>query len=647
MKTINDLLVWYNNLDVVLYIKAIKAQRELFKGFGLDMFTDGVSLPGLSEKVMYQTCFKNLQYPSKKPAKAFRFPAKRVSGYKSQDANDKREFGMTLEHLDTLLQQQKCLCALCYSPLSTDTASADRVNNKLGHIDGNVLISCVSCNTARKDMSIKGFRYKKLLEFNSDRLVYSIDKEEKDIYGKMKANIAGGPSIIFNRYAKRNETKIRGGKVCKKVIGYDANALYRWALGNEMPCGRLTTIEVYDGIIDDIKSDKIFGFLECDIRTPENLKQYFSEMTPIFKNILIDCTDETVISKHMYEYNDSRKQSRSKPARKLIGSYFGEKILIYTPLLKWYLSHGMEITKTYSFIKASSHKAFEPFMEAVSKARREGDANKSKAMIAEMMELVGNSAFGRSGMDMSKHKEVKYESNEKAIESKIEHFTFHGLEELNDACEITMKKRRLKNKNPIHLSIAIYQLAKLRMLQFYYDCIDFYFDRSDFQYQEMDTDSAYIAFSCENPFQDFIKPTLREYFKQHKHDWFPRDYNAEVAKFDRRTPGLFKDEWSGDAMVSLSSKNYICYLPDAEYKVKVSAKGAQQGRGRNEHVLNPNGFETVVHDRITLQGTNKGFRISKESKSIIIYSQTKTALSYYFDKRRVLPDGIATAPLDI
>ncbi|GMF42806.1 unnamed protein product [Phytophthora lilii] len=320
---------------------------------------------------------------------------------------------------------------------------------------------------------------------------------------EMKANIAGGPSIIFNHYAKRNETKIRGGKVCKKIIGYDANALYLWALGNEMPCGRLTTVEAYDGIIDDIKADKVFGFLECDIRTPEHRKQYFGKMTPIFRNVLIDCTNESVIGKHMFDHNEARKQSRTKPARKLTGSYFGKKILIYTPLLKWYLSHGMEITKTYCFIKASSHKALAPFMEAVSIARREGDVDMSKAMIAEMMKLVGNSAFGRSGMDMSKHKEVKYESSDIAIKNNIEHFTFHGLEELNDACEITMKKRRLNNNNTIHLSIAIYQLVKLRMLQFHYDCIYFYFDRSDFQYQEMDTDSAYIAFSCEYPFQDF------------------------------------------------------------------------------------------------------------------------------------------------
>ncbi|RAW24851.1 hypothetical protein PC110_g18727 [Phytophthora cactorum] len=647
MKTVKDLLIWYNNLDVVPFIKAIEAQRELFKRFDLDMFTDGVSLPGLSEKVMYQTCFNELQHPPKVPAKAFRFSAKRMSGYKHQDVDAKCEFNMTLDHLDTLIRRQKYLCGLCWCQLTVDTASADRVNNKLGHIDGNVLISCVQCNIARKNMTLSGFRFKKLLDFNSERLVYSIDREEKDIYGKMKANIAGGPSIIFNRYAKRNETKIRGNKICKTIIGYDANALYLWALGNEMPCGRLTTIETYPGIVEDIKADKIFGFLECDIRTPEHLKEYFSEMTPIFKNTLIDCTDETIIGSHMYEYNQTRGKSRANPARKLIGSYFGEKILIYAPLLKWYLAHAMEITTTYSFIKASAHKAFAPFMDAVSSARRVGDEDKSKAMIAEMMKLVGNSAFGRSGMDMSKHKQVKYESKEAKIKSRIEHFTFHGLEELNDSCEITMKKRRLNNKNSIHLSIAIYQLAKLRMLKFYYDCIDYYFDRSDFQYQEMDTDSAYIVFSYNKPFQECIKPELRGHYEQHKYDWFPRDYNKEVAKFDRRTPGLFKDDWSGDAMVSLSSKNYICYLPDELYNVKVSAKGIQQSRGRNEDLLNPLGFESVVRDRITLRGTNKGFRLSKATKSIITYSQTKTALSYFYDKRQVSLNGISTIPLNI
>lgn len=239
------------------------------------------------------------------------------------------------------------------------------------------------------------------------------------------------------------------------------------ALGNEMPCGRLTSIDAYEGIIDDIKSDKIFGFLECDIRTPEHLKDYFSEMTPVFKNIEIDCNDENIIGSHMYEYNQTRESGRAKPARKLIGSYFGDKILIYTPLLKWYLAHGMEITKTYSFIKANSHKAFAPFMEDVSNARRDGDADESKAMVADMSKLIGNAAFGRSGMDTSKHKEVKYMGCDKAVRAIFEKRNFHDVQELAGSYEVSLKKRRIKLNNPIHLSIAIYQLAKLRMLQFY------------------------------------------------------------------------------------------------------------------------------------------------------------------------------------
>ncbi|GMF31615.1 unnamed protein product [Phytophthora lilii] len=601
--------------------RSILGLKDLFAVIGTDNIKSAIKYP--SNMCIATSNMKMLDISNYVPGVDTRVRMQRQSG----------SFGVTLDHLSILLQKQKYLCGLCYCQLTTDTASADRINNKLGHIDGNILISCVKCNTARKDMSPKGFRNKKLLDFNADRLVYSIDKEEKDIYGKMKANIAGGSSIIFNRYVKRNKTKICGGKLYKKVIGYDANALYLWALGNDMPCGRLTT---YPEIVEDIKNDKIFGFLECDIHTPEHLKQYFGEMTPIFKNTLIDCTDESIIGKHMYDYNQARKKSKSKPARKLIGSYFGEKRRPqvstsrhsfhalppqqpFVPLRgTWLHRRGARecihvpsaiilSTRLYSIgiylmvwkspihtalLKASSHKAFAPFMEAVSNARREGDADESKAMIAEMMKLVGNSALGRSGMDMSKHKEIKNESSDKAIKAKIKHFTFHGLEELNDACELTMMKRKLKNKNPIHLSIAIYQLAKLRMLQFYYDCIDFYLDRSDFQYQEMDTDSAYIAFSCDNPFQDCIKPELREHF----------------------------DEWSGDAMVSLSSRNYICYLPDGSYKVKVSANGVQQGRGRNAMFLVLRGLRLlcgiVSHSKALTRGLDCGKRLNLLSHTV-------------------------------
>ena len=54
-----------------------------------------------------------------------------------------------------------------------------------------------------------------------------------------KENIVGGPSIIFNRYHESGKTFIRNNpnRPCKKIIGYDANALYLWAIGQNFPAG--------------------------------------------------------------------------------------------------------------------------------------------------------------------------------------------------------------------------------------------------------------------------------------------------------------------------------------------------------------------------------------------------------------------------
>lgn len=63
-------------------------------------------------------------------------------------------------------------------------------------------------------------------------------ERDKDLYYSFKENIVGGPSIIFNRYHEKDKTFVRGGeKPCKKIWGADANALYLWALAQEMPTG--------------------------------------------------------------------------------------------------------------------------------------------------------------------------------------------------------------------------------------------------------------------------------------------------------------------------------------------------------------------------------------------------------------------------
>ena len=74
----------------------------------------------------------------------------------------------------------------------------------------------------------------------------------------------------------------------------------------------------------------------------------------------------------------------------------------------------------------------------------------------------------------------------------------------------------------------------------------------------MDTDSAYIAISGESV-EALVRSELREVFEQEKHQWFPRTDTPEHKAFDKRTLGLFKEEWSREDIIGLCSKTYYCF----------------------------------------------------------------------------------------
>ena len=56
------------------------------------------------------------------------------------------------------------------------------------------------------------------------------DTINKDLYKKIKENTIGGPSIIFTRHHKVDETFIRNDntKICKKIMGFDAFDWLAW-----------------------------------------------------------------------------------------------------------------------------------------------------------------------------------------------------------------------------------------------------------------------------------------------------------------------------------------------------------------------------------------------------------------------------------
>ena len=124
-------------------------------------------------------------------------------------------------------------------------------------------------------------------------------------------------------------------------------------------------------ILSEVRNERLFGCVEVDIRVPEHLKEKFSEMCPIFKNTNISRED---IGEFMKAYAEEHG-IMAQPRRSLIGSMKGDKILLATPLLKWYLEHGLEVTKVHQVIEFSPEPCFKSFGDAVSDARRADDVD--------------------------------------------------------------------------------------------------------------------------------------------------------------------------------------------------------------------------------------------------------------------------------
>ena len=243
--------------------------------------------------------------------------------------------------------------------------------------------------------------------------------------------MVGGPSIVFCRYAEAGVSQIRShiysradAKICRSVQGLDANSLYLFCSGQEMPCGKEKVFhcdpEEKDKLIQNVLNDKLFGFFEVDIKVPEQKSKRFSEFCPLF---ILDEVPEEQIPQHMKDYQINTGRKKIKNNKKLLGVMKAEKILIYSPLLKWYLNHGLQVTKIHRYISYTPGTPFKWFPEEVSSARRaadqdkkKGEAGEARKQLGDTAKLKGNSFYGKMIENLEKHISTKFTTDEKLID---------------------------------------------------------------------------------------------------------------------------------------------------------------------------------------------------------------------------------------
>ena len=184
-------------------------------------------------------------------------------------------------------------------------------------------------------------------------------------------------------------------------------------------------------------------------------------------------------------------------------------------------------------------------------------------------------------------------------------------------------------------------------------CLDCrYVERPLYQYCEMDTDSAYIALADES-IDDLVTSEHREHYFRNRSQWLPAECCAEHEDdyVQTRLAGrswtatesccvarkAFKVEWRGNGLIGLCSKTYYCFGATDKYSTK--------GLSKRQNVIDKDTFLAVLTNRRSGSGVNRGFRV--RDSSVMTYVQERAALTYFYPKRKVLADGLSTAPLDL
>jgi len=94
----------------------------------------------------------------------------------------------------------------------------------------------------------------------------------------------------------------------------------------------------------------------------------------------------------MLDYLNRTGQKRTA-GTKLLGVFEADEILLYAPLLRWYLEHGLQLQVVYTTVEYQPEKCLAWFVEQVTEARRMGDLDKEKVILSEVFRFLGNSSL--------------------------------------------------------------------------------------------------------------------------------------------------------------------------------------------------------------------------------------------------------------
>ena len=123
-----------------------------------------------------------------------------------------------------------------------------------------------------------------------------------------------------------------------------------------------------DHIANLVLNDQLFGFCEVSLRSPADLIERYEHLNfpPIIRR---EKVTQDMLGSYMQERLSHVRKLPAEGVETVVNAYHCDKTLIFTPLLKWYLSLGLKIVECTDIIQYEKSRCFEKFISSCVKGR--------------------------------------------------------------------------------------------------------------------------------------------------------------------------------------------------------------------------------------------------------------------------------------
>ena len=453
----------------------------------------------------------------------------------------------------------------------------------------------------------------------------------------VQTNLRGGISMISKRYAKANNKYMGDAydpKVRSSFILYtDANNLYGLAMSEPLPYDDFNWLspEEFEHIdwIAQHDDQEVGYFVECDLHYPDELHDEHNDYPLAAERIVVE---DHLLSGNQHGLREHYAISHSATS-KLIPNFFDKtKMLLHYRNLRFYLLHGMELTRVHRVIRFKQARWLEPYIRTNTELRA---ISKDPIEVKLRKDMV-NVIYGKTCENLTKRTDIRLVNTKQQCQKLIaKPQCIRSQIFAEDLVGIALQMVKCLINRPTYVGFAVLELSKLHMYKFHYDHFTQWYPTAELLFT--DTDSLVYQVFTKDLYVDLAAHREQFDFSNYP-DNHPLHDNA-----NRMVVGKMKDE-AGSLVISefvgLRPKMYSYLVAQEDhttFKEHKRAKGIQRAA-----------MTDIVHtDYVAqLQQARENYvnvrRIGQKHHRVFTIEALKRGLCSFDDKRYLRDDGIKT-----